>query len=299
MRSNLFPGRTALGRRFWLELSRKNGGAADYRDRISVVTWVLVFGIGLSLLLEIPTTIVTFRALGSPISLLFSVSSLMALLVAVAAAAGTESIIRLHPRYVTRRWGVLWAYWALPMAISIITVVILPQVPTQLWQVAIMLLAGTLLAISFYSLYTTVVPGQTGFRRARLTLDALSYGAALLLFLFVYQTRTRSLLSGTIVAMTAMLLAIEILRSSTTRTSLVLIYGLIVGLLLGEITWALNYWPLLPGLTGGLLLLLSFYLAVGIALQNLQGRLSRRVLLEFAAFAAVALVLIAIFGPGF
>ena len=78
-----------------------------------------------------------------------------------------------------------------------------------------------------------------------------------------------------------------------------LIYGVVVGLLLGEMTWALNYWPLLPGLTGGLLLLLSFYLAVGIALQGLQGRLSRRVSLEFAVFAAVALVLIAIFGPGF
>jgi hypothetical protein len=299
MKSNFFSGRPAISRRFWLGPLRSPSAAADYRDRISVVTWVLVFGMGLSLLLEIPTTIVTFRALGSPISLLFSVSSLMALLVAVAAAAGTESILRLHPRYAARRWGFLWVYWALPMAISIITVVILPQVPTQLLQVTVMLLAGALLAIAFFGLYATVVPGQTGFRRARLTLDALSYGAALLLFLFVYQTRTRSLLSGTLVAMTAMLLAIEILRSSTPRTSLVLIYGIVVGLLLGEITWALNYWPLLPGLTGGLLLLLSFYLAVGIALQNLQGRLSRRVLLEFAVFAAVALVLIAIFGPGF
>ena len=299
MKSNFLPGRTAVSRRFWFGPPRNNGGGADYRDRISVVTWVLVFGMGLSLLLEIPTTVVTFRALGSPISLLFSVGSLMALLVAVAAAAGTESIIRLHPRYATRRWGFVWAYWALPMAISIITVVILPQVPTQLLQVTVMLAAGALLAVALYSLYATVVPGQTGYRRARLTLDALSYSAALLLFLFVYQTRTRSLLSGTLVAMTATLLAIEILRSSTPRTSLVLIYGVVVGLLLGEITWALNYWPLLPGLTGGLLLLLSFYLAVGIALQNLQGRLSRRVLLEFAAFAAVALVLIAIFGPGF
>jgi hypothetical protein len=69
--------------------------------------------------------------------------------------------------------------------------------------------------------------------------------------------------------------------------------------LLGEATWALNYWPLLPGLTGGLLLLLSFYLAVGIAQQALQQRLNQRVLLEFAVFAMVALILIVIFGPGF
>ena len=75
-------------------------------------------------------------------------------------------------------------------------------------------------------------------------------------------------------------------------------YGGVVGLLLGQITWALNYWPLLPGLTGGLLLLLSFYLAVGIAQQSLQERLTRRVLMEFAVFGVLALGLIVVFAPG-
>jgi len=274
-------------------------GVSDYRDRISVASWVVVFGLGLSLLLEIPTTQITFRALGSPITLDLSAASIMALFVALAAAAGTESIVRLHPRFPRRLGSATWAYWALPMAISIISVVLLPQVPTQLLQVIVLLVAGALLAVAFYSLYATVEPGQPGFRRARLVLDALSYGAALLLFLFVYQTRTRSLLSGTLVAITGTLLAIEILRTSTGQTRLVLVYGAIVGLLLGQITWALNYWPLLPELTGGLLLLLSFYLAVGIAQQGLQDRLNRRVVLEFAIFGILALLLIVVFGPGF
>ena len=110
--------------------------------------------------------------------------------------------------------------------------------------------------------------------------------------------RIRSLVSSTLVGVTATLLAIELLRTWDRRAQLVLAYGLIVGLLLGQVTWALNYWPLLPGLTGGLLLLLSFYLAVGIAQQGLQGRLTRRVLIEFGVFGAVALVLIVIFAPG-
>jgi hypothetical protein len=270
----------------------------DYRDRISVACWVVVFGLGVSLLLQIPTTQIAFRALGSPITLSLSAGTLMALLVALAAAAGTESVVRLHPQFPRRLRSAAWAYWALPMAIGSLTVVLLPQVPTRLLQVIVMLIAGVLLAAALYSLYTTVEPGQPGFRRARFVLDALSYGAALLLFLFVYQTRTRSLLSGTLVAMTATLLAIEILRTSTTKTSLVLIYGAIVGLLLGQITWALNYWPLLPGLTGGLLLLLSFYLAVGIAQQELQNRLTPRVLMEFGVFGIVALGLIILFAPG-
>ena len=44
------------------------------------------------------------------------------------------------------------------------------------------------------------MPGVPG---ARFWLDLLSSGVALLLFLFVYQSRTRSLLSGTLIALTA------------------------------------------------------------------------------------------------
>lgn len=271
----------------------------DYRDRISVTTWVLVLGLSLSLVLQLPTTIVSFRALGSPTSLELSATTLMALVLALAAAVGTESLIRLHPKRQPNRLGLSWAYWALPAAISIITVVLLPVVSTQLLQVAVILVSGLLLMLAFFSLYATVEPGQPGFRRARLWLDVLSYGAALLLFLFVYQSRTRSLLSGTMVSLTAALLAVELLRSATNEMRQVLMYSAVVGLLLGELTWALNYWPLLPGLTGGLLLLLAFYLAVGIALQGLQKRLTRRVLVEFAFFGVVALSLIVVFGPGF
>lgn len=271
----------------------------DYRDRISVTTWVLVLGLGLSLVLQLPTTIVSFRALGSPTSLELSATTLMALILALAAAVGTESLIRLHPKRQPNRLGLSWAYWALPAAISIITVVLLPGISTQLLKVAVILVSGLLLMLAFFSLYATVEPGQPGFRRARLWLDVLSYGAALLLFLFVYQSRTRSLLSGTMVSLTAALLAVELLRSATNEMRQVLMYSAVVGLLLGELTWALNYWPLLPGLTGGLLLLLAFYLAVGIALQGLQKRLTRRVLVEFAFFGVVALSLIVVFGPGF
>lgn len=271
----------------------------DYRDRISVTTWVLLMGFGLSLVLQLPTTVVGFRALGSPTSLELSATTLMAFVVAAAAAAGTESLIRLHPKRQANRLGLTWAFWALPAAISIITVVLLPSIPTQLFQVGVILVSGLLLMIAFFSLYATVESGQPGFRRARLWLDILAYGAALLLFLFVYQSRTRSLLSGTMISLTAALLAVELLRSATNETRQVLMYSAVVGLLLGELTWALNYWPLLPGLTGGLLLLLAFYLAVGIALQGLQRRLTRRVLVEFVLFGVVALVLIVIFGPGF
>ncbi len=283
----------------WRVRARQGQRTGDYRDRISVATWLLVLGLGASLLIQFPSITISFWALGSPISLPLTDTIWASIFLAVMAAAGTESVIQVHPRVAERRRPRIatWPFWALPMAIMVISAVLLSVAPTPFLQVLGLMLSGLLLGVAFFALYATV-ERRPGFRRARIVLDALAYGAALLLFLFVYQTRTRSLLSGTLVAMTAMLLAIEILRTTSDRPDAALRYGGIIGLILGQVTWALNYW-LLPGLTGSLLLLLIFYLLVGIAQQDMLDRLNRRVLLEFGLFAAIALVLIILVGPGF
>ena len=263
-----------------------------------MVTWLLVFGIGASLLWQLPTVVFSLNALGSPVSLPLSATTLSAVFLALLAGVGAENVVRIHPRFLANgaAHGRSLVFWALPMALTSIAVVLLPEAPTSAVQVVALLISGGLLALTFFCLYATVERGRPGFRRARLTLDILAYGSALLLFLFVYQTRTRSLLSGTLVALTAALLAIEILRNSSEQSGSVVNYSLIVGLILGQVTWALNYW-LLPGLTGGLILLLIFYILVGIAQQGIQGRLTRRVLIEFVVFAAIAVVLIMVVGP--
>jgi hypothetical protein len=271
----------------------------DYRDRASVATWMVVLGLGLSLLVRLPSAELSFWALGSPVTISITGTLIAAFFLAVMAAAGAESVISVHPLFVTRQARLqTWSFWALPMALAIISTVLLPLASSALLQVLALATSGAILAASYLGLYATVERGKPGFRRSRLWLDALTYGSALILFLFVYQTRTRSLLSGTLVAVTALLLAVEILRTATNRSSAALIYGGIVGLILGQVTWALNYW-VLPGLTGGLLLLLIFYLLVGIAQQGLQERLTPRVMWEFVVFGLIAVVLIALVGPGF
>jgi hypothetical protein len=260
---------------------------------------MVVLGLGLSLLVRLPAAEISFWALGSPVAISITGTLLAAFFLAVMAAAGAESVVSVHPLYVMRQARMqTWSFWALPMALAIIGTMLLPLASSALLQVMALALSGALLAGAYFGLYATVERGKPGFRRARLWLDALAYGSALILFLFVYQTRTRSLLSGTLVAVTAMLLAAEILRTATNRSSAALTYGGIIGLLLGQVTWALNYW-VLPGLTGGLLLLLIFYLLVGIAQQGLQDRLTARVVWEFVVFGVIALVLIALVGPGF
>lgn len=274
----------------------------DYRDRISVVTWLIILGLGISLFFELPDiTSRSFIVFSTPVTFFITDSLIAAAFMSVLAAAGAQSVVGVHPRILANHGSFWqsWAFWALPMALMIIAAYLLPFAPNRLGQTIAILSAGGLYALALFGLYATVEVGQPGFRRSRLILNALAYGSALLLFLLVYQTRTRSLISATMIAVTATLLAVEILRSTTSRVDQLFTYGAIVGIVLGQVTWALNYWPLLPGLTGGLLLLLTFYLLVGIAQQGLQEHFSVRIFVEFLVFTLIALILIAIVGPGY
>ena len=157
---------------------------------------------------------------------------------------------------------------------------------------SLMLIGALLLLCRLDDIYLWQDEAETGL----VSLNLLTYGTVLLLFLVVYRQRARSLLSATLVVGITTLLAMELLRGTGRPLRSVALYALVVGLVLGEATWALNYWQI-SGLTGGLLLLLGFYLLVGLAHQGLLRRLTRRVLLEFGAVAAVSLVLIGLFAP--
>ena len=274
----------------------------DMWDRIGVASALVVFGLAASLLLNLAPIKLESWVLGSPVSVTITATTLMAGSIALIAAALAESVVRTHP--ILHRLPsvsgirVTWMFWALPVALVVIATLLLPLTPSRLFQALALLVVGVIFAMTLALLHGTVERGRPGFRRARILLNVFTYGSALLLFLLVYQTRTRSLLSGSLVALTAMLLAVELLRTHAVRPRQVFMYAAITGAILGQVTWALNYW-LLPGLTGGLLLTLIFYLVVGMAQQGLQAGLTRRVLIEFAVFTVLALILIAVVGPGF
>jgi hypothetical protein len=243
----------------------------DYRDRVSVLIWVVLFGLAAQRLLMLPEHTFSTTVLGSPITLTLTGTTLLAALLAGLVATGTESVVRAHPRNqpglfdgwaagARRRTAPLrthWVYWALPIALIVVALLLLPLAPSRLYWLVGLMLTGGLLGLSMAGIYYTIDPFATGYRRARLGLNALTYGVTLLLFLVVYRTRTRSIVSATEVTVVSTLLALELLRGSERPTSLVALYAGIAGLVLGQATWALNYMRL-DGLTGGLLLLLLF-----------------------------------------
>jgi hypothetical protein len=268
----------------------------DYRDRASVLVWVTLIGLAAQQLLTLPARAFTTTVFGSPVTITLTTNTVLGLLLAGLVATGAEAVVRAHPRSLVGELRSHWVYWALPVALISVALLILPVAPSRLYWLVGLIITGILLGLSLTGLYYTIDPFAARYRRARLGLNALTYVAALLLFLVVYRTRMRSIISATEVMLVSSLLALELLRGSERPTRLIGLYAGIAGLVLGQATWALNYWRL-DSLTGGLVLLLLFYNIVGLSQNALQGRIRRRVVVEYGLISIAALALMWEFAP--
>ena len=128
-------------------------------------------------------------------------------------------------------------------------------------------------------------------RLARTAHVLLTHGVAFLVLATIYINKVRSLLSATAVAVIVCLLLVQIADGERFPAERRLVYGLVGGMILGEITWALNYWPL-TGWTGGAILLIAFYLVAGLLLAQVREGLRRRDILEYGIIATVAFAIV-------
>jgi hypothetical protein len=275
--------------------------APDYRDRVSIYLWVILAMLAAELFLQLPTRALTWIVFGTPLSVEINSSTLLAVPLLVLAASGVEAVVRAHPLAQAGELPYTWILWSLPCALVLTAAQLLPLIPGRITWLAVLALIGVLLAAISIIIYHTIDERDHYYRLSRVALNFITYAVVLLLFLIVYQSRARSVLSGTVTAAIGALLTIELLRGaeSTARSVTlrqVLTYGLLCGLVLGEATWALNYWQL-PSLTAGFLMLLMFYLLVGLAQQGIAGAWRRMVVLEFLAIGAVGCLLIWQFAP--
>jgi hypothetical protein len=301
------------GRMGFVHLSNGNSLRSEKREipcyeRASVFVSLIVLGLAFLPEIELPTRTFSFYVLGSLASIRLSATWLMAALLASLACTGTDSLVRSHPLVHRGEIRYTFVFWALPGLSVVVATLLLPLAPNgtallrrfvapfrPYWLGGLALTALLLLLIAVAQ-YHTVDPTEPGYRLARLTLNIFVYLVALGLFPLIYGSKARSLLSATTMAAVGGLLALELLRGVHHNLRLTGIYALFTGLALGEVTWALNYWTA-GRLTGGLLLLLVFYLVTGLSRQGLLRSLNRRVLVEFALVALVSLGLIIKYRP--
>jgi len=281
-------------------------------DRVSVTVGMILLSLVLFLVVDLPARTFAFELLGSPLTVQLSEMWLRAMLAAGLAIAGTHSAISVHPlvRSGQRRAGL--TAWIVPGLIGFLAPFLLPLAPgLGYWLAGLGLTAFLIGSVILLEYHTVGRParyfglpgtGHSGQSTevadgvvARLALNLLTYGVALAAFVLLYQSRARSLVTASAMVLVSSLMALNLLQGIGQPMRRTALYAGLTGLVMGECMWALNYWRI-HALTGGVLLLLFFYVAVGLAQQHLQGSLTRRVLVEFLTVIAIGVWLLFRFG---
>ena len=263
-------------------------------DRLSLLTSLVLVGLTLSLILDLPSQRVDFSFLGSAASFTISGYWIIAVLLAALTAAGVNSIARTHPRVHLGETPYIFILWILPAVIVITATMILSLTDVRVlgfYEMIGVVLAGTFLVAVVIGEYITIDLNDRWYSAARLGVNLAVYIAALILFATIYSWKLRSLYSATAIGIAAGLLALELFRGSESDLGRTWLYAAAVGISLGEIVWALNYWNL-SGFIGGALLVIFFYAFTGIIQQYLWNRLNKIVFVEFTMIVVGAITLI-------
>lgn len=259
-------------------------------ERISLVVSFTLLGLIAYFLIELPNRTVELILFGTPLSLVVSQRWLIALLLGGLAATGTSAVVHAHPSLTHRSSGYPLTFWLLPTLFIILVTLVLPSIVVNLnWWMAGIGLTGLLLWFVVLAEYHTIDARDRWYELSHTWLSLIAYCVAFGFFLVIYQARTRSILSASGMMLISSLLAASLLRAGPAQTRRTWLFAGVTGLVTAQCTWALNYWRL-PPLMAAFGLLLLFYLFVGLPQQQLLGRLTRRVLLEFAIVMVVGLL---------
>lgn len=123
--------------------------------------------------------------------------------------------------------------------------------------------------------------------RARLVFTLVVHGIAFLALAMIYINKVRSLFSATAVLLVGVLLLLALTEGEDELFNRRLVYALVGGIMLGQVTWGLNYWQA-AGWTGGAVLLIFFYLYGGLILTHLRRSVDFRDVAEYGTVACIA-----------
>lgn len=260
-------------------------------ERINAVVSITLIGLALYFVLNFPPQVAAIMLFGSPLELDSPRQWLTVVLLGGLTMAGTDAVIRAHPSFSS--WGLSYraTFWTLPGLLVILSTQTLGLAPTvMVWTIGLVMV-GVLLWVTILAEFRQVSPGTTFHLWPHLWRQLIGYIIALTFFIVIYQARSRSAISATSIVLVGGMAALALLRQDPKQILKTWLFAFVVGLSLGQITWALNYWRT-GALNAGLLLFLIFYIQVGLAQQHLLGKLSRRTLWEFGVIASITLLVI-------
>lgn len=226
----------------------------------------------------------------------FWLGALLVAFIGLAIGVAAEYHARLHPAF--RRVGDRLGYtlWILPGLLTWAAglALVLWRPDDLILARGLPLLGALLVGLSVFAQDREIAATDNSTESPALPkqlLSLLTYLAAFGLFTLIYQIKERSLISATTTAFVSLLLSLAMLRGAGAARQRTILYAALIGMALGEVTWALNYW-VVRELVGGAVLLLVFYVIVGLIEIVLRAALSRRLLAEYLGVGIVGFLFI-------
>ncbi len=217
---------------------------------------------------------------------------LLVAVLAALAAGTTDQALRIHPAARFRGLTATLWYLFVPTLYAAGVALFLREVSQGLWNVPAAAIAALLLSLSINAEYVAVDAAPDTYPNARFILSLVSYLTAFAFFTVVSTSDLPLPVATLAVAVTSLLLSLDILRELEVQTSTVLAYGGAAAVVIAEVRWAVYYLGL-PDLLAGGLLLVTFYELTGLMQSYLSGHFDRGTVREFGAVGVLSLLIIA------
>jgi hypothetical protein len=134
-------------------------------------------------------------------------------------------------------------------------------------------------------------PAGFGHDVARTSLTVVTYVITFILLAMIYINKLRSVYSASAVAFVCVLLLLQMTDGEDAPLIRRLVYAIAGGLIVGQVTWVINYWSA-TGWTGGAFLLAVFYLIGGLSAAQLRGGVQAFDVVEFGGVALIAIAIV-------
>ncbi len=149
------------------------------------------------------------------------------------------------------------------------------------------------LAILIGTISRALLTMPDGFTRdvARTSLTVVTYVIGFIALAMVYINKYRSVFSASAVVIIAFFLLLEMTDGEHASLLRRAVYAVVGALIVGQVTWVINYWSA-TGWTGGAFLLAIFYLVAGMSGAQLRDRIQVFDVIEFGGVALVAIAIV-------
>lgn len=252
------------------------------KERLSVLAASILLAYAMLPFIKLPERSLTFSLLGVLFVFQVNFSTVISALGAALAAAGTDWLLRDHPRLGRQP---TFPHWLIPALTALVIGVPLNSLAVGVQWWTVFAFGGLLLVLVLISEYIAVDPNDTRHGPASVGLTAVSYALFLILIITLAASGMRlylllPALGGSLFLVTMRNLYLRLSGRWCFR------WALAITLVVGQAATALHYWPLSP-LRYGLLVLGLAYALTSLAGSVEEQRPWRSVWLEPAAMLVI------------